>query len=33
MFGLPDEKDVSEVIITEKVITEKAPVTLVRRGE
>ena len=33
MFELPDEKDVSEVIITEKVITEKAPVTLVRRGE
>lgn len=33
MFELPDEKGVSEVIITEKVITEKAPVTLVRRGE
>lgn len=33
MFEIPNEKDVSEVIVTEKVVTEKAPVKLVRRGE
>ena len=33
MFEIPNEKDVSEVIVTEKVVTEKAPVTIVRRGE
>ena len=33
MFEIPNEKDVSEVIVTEKVVTEKAPVTIVRGGE
>ena len=33
MFEIPNEKDVSEVIVTEKVVTEKAPVKLVCRGE
>ena len=33
MFEIPNEKDVIEVIVTEKVVTEKAPVTIVRGGE
>lgn len=33
MFDLPERKDVGEVIVTEKTVTEKAPVTLVPRKE